>query len=364
MYFEVSFLRTDHSSISFVFCVSFVMSIVFFDIICYDCKEFEKEEKRMWCPKCKTEYRDGITECADCGTKLVERDELSDNVNVCEINDEASADEILEYLQYSGVKTAAKEESDDKIGFKITVSKEEEKQAEKLFQGYLTAKEEDSENRSEQEAKTGDTEDEELVEKDDAMEEDSEVDDAKEDIENMDDDDDNLLVSDKIMEDTSELLLTSDKKEYVKKADEYRDMKYSGITFIVFGIIGLIYLALCKLEVLPITYNNVIFVIIVILFVIFVISGIVSIHKAGKIKLLISEEEAKTKEIKEWLDQNLTQDMIDGWLDSQVTDMENDLILTARIKKMLEKEFDDQSEEYIEMIADEYFEEHFMEEDE
>ena len=286
----------------------------------------------MWCPKCKTEYRDGITECADCGAKLVERDELSDNVNVCEINDEASADEILEYLQYSGVKTAAKEE--------------------------------DSENQSEQEAEAGDTEDEELVEKDDAMEEDSEVDDAKEDIENMDDDDDNLLVSDKIMEDTSELLLTSDKKEYVKKADEYRDMKYSGITFIVFGIIGLIYLALCKLEVLPITYNNVIFVIIVILFVIFVISGIVSIHKAGKIKLLISEEEAKTKEIKEWLDQNLTQDMIDGWLDSQVTDMENDLILTARIKKMLEKEFDDQSEEYIEMIADEYFEEHFMEEDE
>ena len=26
----------------------------------------------MWCPKCKTEYRDGITECADCGTQLVE----------------------------------------------------------------------------------------------------------------------------------------------------------------------------------------------------------------------------------------------------------------------------------------------------
>ena len=103
----------------------------------------------MWFPKCKTEYRDGITECADCGAKLVERDELSDNVNVCEINDEASADEILEYLQYSGVKTAAKEESDDKIGFKITVSKEEEKQAEKLFQGYLTAKEEDIENQLE-----------------------------------------------------------------------------------------------------------------------------------------------------------------------------------------------------------------------
>ena len=24
-----------------------------------------------WCPKCKTEYRDGIEVCSDCGTKLV-----------------------------------------------------------------------------------------------------------------------------------------------------------------------------------------------------------------------------------------------------------------------------------------------------
>ena len=25
----------------------------------------------MWCPKCKAEYRDGITICADCGCPLV-----------------------------------------------------------------------------------------------------------------------------------------------------------------------------------------------------------------------------------------------------------------------------------------------------
>ena len=26
----------------------------------------------MWCPSCRSEYREGFTECADCGTALVE----------------------------------------------------------------------------------------------------------------------------------------------------------------------------------------------------------------------------------------------------------------------------------------------------
>lgn len=25
-----------------------------------------------WCPKCKSEYRDGFTVCADCGSELVD----------------------------------------------------------------------------------------------------------------------------------------------------------------------------------------------------------------------------------------------------------------------------------------------------
>lgn len=41
-----------------------------------------------WCPKCETEYRDGITVCADCGSALVE--DLSETV------DAAEADTVFE----------------------------------------------------------------------------------------------------------------------------------------------------------------------------------------------------------------------------------------------------------------------------
>ncbi len=31
----------------------------------------KKVEGMPWCPKCKTEYREGFTVCADCGSELV-----------------------------------------------------------------------------------------------------------------------------------------------------------------------------------------------------------------------------------------------------------------------------------------------------
>ena len=34
-----------------------------------------------WCPKCKNEYKDGFTVCADCGTELVAS--LDEKVPIC-----------------------------------------------------------------------------------------------------------------------------------------------------------------------------------------------------------------------------------------------------------------------------------------
>ena len=43
----------------------------------------EKEGNFMpWCPKCKSEYREGFTVCADCGCELVEEEQLEERVTL------------------------------------------------------------------------------------------------------------------------------------------------------------------------------------------------------------------------------------------------------------------------------------------
>ncbi len=307
----------------------------------------------MWCPKCKTEYMEGITVCADCKTKLIEKPATADFVNVCEIRDERTADELLEFLQYSKVEGAVKEYKEDSSGFQILVPEKLVKKAEKMVQGYLLGKEEEKREKEDAGEVVEQAEDDdsfvvqEKVETNVSLEEEAEI--EKKD----------TLFSEEVEEDSSELLHT-DKKEYVKKTEQYADLKVSGITFIVFGVLGGIYLLLTKLEVIPISYSMFIFCVISVLFAGFVISGFLSFVKAGKIKELIPAEEEKISEIKAWMKENITGEMLEGWKDSSVSPSENDLILIAHMQVVLKKQFPAEDKLFLEMLADEYYDENVL----
>lgn len=272
----------------------------------------------MWCPVCKTEYQKGITICAECGSVLVEGTEDDFLITgLCELKDEETAAKLLEYLKFSGI-TNAKEKEEDGV-YIITVPQSQAKQAEKLMRGFMIAQQDEQEKEA-------------LGAGNDSS-------------------------GEKGSNETPEGILNNSSKTYTKKADEYKDTRTSGITFVIFGLIGIAYLVLCKLEILPLTYNDIVLVLLLCMFAFFVANGVASVIKSGKIKGQISEEEALTKEIKLWLDENITGEIVGSWKDTNVPDEENELIVISKIGEMLSGYYTQLDTSYLEMIADEYFNE-------
>jgi hypothetical protein len=68
-----------------------------------------------WCPKCKTEYEEHIQDCADCEIPLVPN--LKDHVYMKDLISVKLQDseELLEYLEYSGIKDVETIESEENL---------------------------------------------------------------------------------------------------------------------------------------------------------------------------------------------------------------------------------------------------------
>lgn len=204
-----------------------------------------------WCPKCNIEYLEGIKECADCGTELV---------------DDATGNQTEEYT-------------------------------------------------------------------------------------NNDNEDTNSF---------NDLRAASKSSVYIKKADQFKDLRSTGYIFLVVGIGGLIVLLLNILGIFTFYQGYFAWTVMGILFTIFLIVGFGTLKHSKQVQGQIAEEDTLTNTINTWLEKTITQEVLDSVIDPNEVDEINYFRQTEYIKKGILDEFNkDLDDSYVDLLVEEFYNSHF-----
>ncbi len=292
----------------------------------------------MWCPKCKNEYREGILVCPDCKCDLVE--EIIDEDAFTEIFktfDAPLKDKIVKYLQHLDIKVTVNEtkatddelaefemyaeqagldisnvNADDLYAYTIIVPKESRKTAIKEVQTIIKV------------------ESEKEIPDEDAPE--------------------GLASSI-----PSIAAVREPSKDFVKAKDRASDYKSSGWTFVIVGILILLFMILSIAGIIPYSTYLYIKIFFIVLGLCAVLVGVLSISKSKKIAATIDDEDKTEKELLDFLKQNITKEAVDKILNEE--DEQEELVwmkITESAKALLLKQFPDTNAEYADELIDNY----------
>ena len=279
-----------------------------------------------WCPKCKNEYIEGITTCADCGVELVEELPAETDpgapVILCHVTDKETADKFVSYLCYGGLKTAAAIPADnEKAGFDLVAAEFERESAENMFAQFHSIDE------------ITDMDPNELMP------------DVDKQLEELQSEEASHMFSE---------LRTEASSVYVKKKDKYSDLKFSGISFLLFGIVGIGVVAANQLKFISF-FNEFSMIIMAVVFVLFIGIGIASLIRAGKLKNIVSEEEKVTKDVMTWIDANINDELIGTLIDASLSEEDNYFSAHEKLCNMLIEQFPLFSRAYADELMDERY---------
>lgn len=347
-----------------------------------------------WCPNCKTEYQEGITECADCKTALVDR--LTDDlVPFFQAEDRKIAAKLANFFIYSDLNAALihDEENDCYI---VAIDPKKQMEAKKLYQAFYmvesermlngesdifpfgqetdkkqaASSDEDDESDTADEANDLDASEDEADEAADAhskdnkssvviIEEEDEAGSDDEELEADSADDARDITKGKATKVGRESSDTVEETTYIMKADRYKDLTGTVWLFLIFGLAGLVFVALNALGILSILTGWLPNIIMAALFLFFLYVAASTGLRARKLKEEIAAEEELTAKINEWLAGNVNEEFLKQVSDENASYEVNYLKQLATIKEMLIREFGQQNPAYLDRLIEEYYSQTF-----
>lgn len=282
----------------------------------------------MWCPVCKNEYIEGVTTCVDCGSELVT--ELPEEVDpaalqvIGTVKNEEIGTKFIQFFRFSGIKTSGlipQEEGDE---FDVVVSGAELDSALQLIETFTNAAEDVKPDYNE------------ILPMLEERMEDIQKEEGRE------------LLSD---------LRNEASTVYVNKKDKHADLKFSGYSFLVFGILGYAFVVSNIMGIITL-FNTFSICVLGVVFTAFLVFGILSLRKAHSLRGIISEEENHLEKVQDYMNEHFTEDYISSYINDTLSEEENFFHVTEILKNELVEQFPLFSKGYMDQLVDECYDDY------
>ncbi len=311
-----------------------------------------------WCPICKEEYKDGIENCPECKTKLVDSlDELkqSDYIELIAFGDQKLAHKFTEYLIYSKIDAKMRESKDNKGEYVISVDKKDMAQAKKHFNAFYSVETANALARMQDgyhgaKSLTDDETDDDLSW--DRSE--SQTDDS------TDVDEDNTTP-------VSECAYKPSTGSYVSMAEKKSDLFSTLVVFSIFGVAGLIVLALELLNIISFMNTMMLIMLGAIVCIGIPVVLVTTYRSYKKTLVLLTEEEKLTSALNDWMEKVFTKEAVHRLLyslrinDPGMPEEQLYILLSQAMKQRVCDQFGELDDAYLDYIVDNYYDTHFSE---
>ncbi len=92
-----------------------------------------------WCPKCGTEYEEGVQTCVDCHIALVDKiEDIVDWAILLKVKSEEEVSKIKKYLNYSHIERIKSDKDDVNDYYTLSIPSQQLKEARKYMSVYLS----------------------------------------------------------------------------------------------------------------------------------------------------------------------------------------------------------------------------------
>lgn len=299
-----------------------------------------------WCPKCRNEYREGITICAECKIELVDR--LEDIPKQAFIFGGKDKMERLQgFLAYEKIETELQFDETENT-YQLCTAAEDMKAAVKATQVFL--QQELSQETEEEEAHT-------QTEKNN-----SEAIAATEDAETAQTE---TTISENKPAKGNTTAENDERKSYhayQDSATKAEDNRSSAYTLLVVGGIGFVLDVLVFLGVLPVYQNAgmtkyLVCGVMGAMFILFIVFGFVSMRTSRILLVKAKTENSLLSEMTKWCETNLSKEKIDEGLfeGEELLEEQKYFKRAEKMKALISDKFLNLDEAFLEHFIDEYY---------